>query len=219
MMHLIKIISYILGGVGIFAVLQYSFFTGNNLTLKKSAVAVADICKGGQCEPQIRPDCKNSNLRIRPCQQISAHLWTWINTYGVSAIRQAYFASGFTDEVKQATLFCNSGIYQPKKTYKRWSQHSFRRACDGNKIKVNGTTFTYKGHRLENPRSRDDRFFVAFLDTWGTFGPGLNVRTGTLSIDFNRGVRDCREDKRHCRHYHISKPCYACIFTSHMAYE
>ncbi len=205
--------------IGVIALIAYNYApVTESLKIKAEA---EPICINGYCEPQVVPDCKNSRIKIQPCQKISENLWRWINSHGASAIETAYYESGHTDPVKSATIYCNSGIYNQKRISgrKRWSQHSYRRACDGNRIRVNGKMFTYKGKGVRRPKTTHDRFFISFLDNWGTVGLGLNVRSAFYFLDFNRGVRDCREDNRHCYHYHLSKPCYTCIFTRTMGYE
>lgn len=184
------------------------------------------LCINGYCEPQVRLNCKASKIKIKPCQQISENLWRWINSHGYLAIEAGYRAAGYKDTVKSAVIYCNQGIYNRKKIVskrrtrrRRWSQHSYRRACDGNKITVNGVTFTYKGSGVKKPRTTSDKFFVSFLNNWGTVGLGYKVKSALYLMDFNRGVRDCREDARHCYHYHLSKPCYTCLFTGSMGYE
>ncbi len=202
----------------ILAVIIYNLpWAGNYIKIKSHA---APICIKLYCEPQIIPDCKNSLIKLQPCQQISKHFWSWINSHGFNAIRKAFRAAGHNEIITSATIYCNKGIYNKKRILgKRWSQHSFRRACDGNRIKVNNIIFKYRGYGVQRPKNKHDRFFVTFLDNWGTIGFGVNVRSTFALIDFNRGVRDCREDTRHCAHYHISKPCYSCIVTGAMGYE
>ena len=199
-------------------IIAYNYTWEHKVFLIKKAAA--PLCIKLYCEPQVRPDCKNSIIKIHPCQVISANLWRWINSHGYAALKKGYKAAGYSDEIKSATIYCNKGIYNRKRILgRRWSQHSYRRACDGNRIKVNQRTFFYSGPNVISEKTASDKFFKAFLDRWGTIGFGINVRSTLPLIDLNRGVRDCREDRRHCAHFHISKPCYLCILTGTMGYE
>ena len=198
--------------------IAYNYTWEHNLLLKKSSGA--PLCIGLYCEPQVILDCKASTIKLQPCQKISANLWRWINSHGYAAIKKGYQAAGYSGKIKSAVIYCNKGIFNKKRIFgRRWSQHTFRRACDGNKIIVNNKVFTYSGRGVKRPKTKSDYFFKAFLDRWGTIGFGINVASTIPLIDLNRGVRDCREDRRHCAHYHISKPCYMCIFTGTMGYE
>ena len=176
-------------------------------------------------EAQVRLDCASSSLRLEPCENISRYLWQWINDRA-TCINAAYSAA-LTREVaaQAATIFCDLGVYSDRRTRPggRWSQHRYRRACDGNRIIVDAKQFNYleavdadrSGARGKSPHYR---FFTAFLDCWGT--PGLGTRpSGGLTFDFNRGVRDWREDPvQHSQHYHLSRPCLMCRL-GEIAYE
>ena len=173
-------------------------------------------------EPQVELDCGSSNLKIEPCESMSRSLWEWINDRAYCI--EAAYSTALPGEhsVQRATISCDLGIYSERRTRlgRRWSQHRYRRACDGDRVVVNSEQFSYR-QAVEADRSgaKDQdmhyRFFTTFLDCWGP--PGLGTRPdGTLTFDFNRGVRDWREDPRgHSQHFHISRPCLACLLWRH----
>lgn len=169
-------------------------------------------------EPQVIPDCADSDLQLAPCQQLSERFVDWLNRSNECFADGLHAATGERDRVTRATLHCEDGIVGSGTTaggYKR--QHVFRRACDGRTVQVNGQRFHYLT-AVRDANSRDRRFFVAFLDCWGTAGVGADA-AGRLTWDANRGVRDWREDPaRHSDHYHLSRPClpWTC---GGMAYE
>jgi hypothetical protein len=193
----------------------------NELKLNKAA----NDLKSLHGEPQVRLDCASSNFRIEPCENISRDLWQWFNdrAYCISA---AYSAALEREVSAQAaTIFCDIGVHSDRRTRPggRWSQHRYRRACDGNRIVVDSRQFNYL-EAVEADRSHAKaknlhyRFFTTFLDCWGTLGLGIRP-DGGLTIDFNRGVRDWREDpEQHSQHYHLSRPCLTCKL-GEMAYE
>jgi len=173
-------------------------------------------------EPLVIPDCKGSRLKIKPCGRVSRSWLKHLNSR-VHAFADAYRAAGNQDAVVSATLHCGSGMYSPRKTRQgtRKSRHSYAEACDGNKISVNGKTFDYQ-RAVNEPKSSDRRFFVAFLDAWGTIGPGcmpdknytvLGVNVGCRPIVAdNCGVIDWRERGKNTQYgktYHLSY----CIYT------
>lgn len=176
-------------------------------------------------EPQVDLDCAASTLKLEPCATISHYLWEWIN-HQAYCVDAAYSAAMKSQRSAQTTtIFCNQGIRSDRRTRPggRWSQHRYGRACDGDHIIVDTERFNYldavaadrSGTKAEG---RHHRSFTKFLDCWGT--PGIGARPdGGLTFDYNRGVRDWREDpSRHSGHFHLSKPCLFCNFGD-MAYE
>ena len=175
-------------------------------------------------EPQVKLDCAASTLKITPCTTLSAEFRDWINSRAGCFLEGYAAATGATDVPQSVMLGCLGGIYAPRKTRTggRWSQHRYRRACDGRKILVGEQSFNYnaavKAARNGSIGDPHLKFYLAFLDCWGPPGPGM-APDGSIVYDANRGVRDWREDPRgHSGHYHLSVPCVTCIF-GEMAYE
>lgn len=175
-------------------------------------------------EPQVRLDCAASTLKIKPCTVISAEFHSWINARASCFVDAYQAATGAQTVPQSATLDCRSGIVSNRRTRrgKRWSQHRYRRACDGGRVTVDGETFSYSAAvsaaRKGLHSDTQLKFYLSFLDCWGSPGAGM-APDGSIVYDANRGVRDWREDPRgHSGHYHLSVPCVTCIFGD-MAYE
>jgi hypothetical protein len=207
--------------IGLFTVVLLPSIGRSDIRLNKLDREVSPL----HGEPQVALDCDTSTLRLEPCGVVSRYLWEWTNirAYCLDAAYSA--ALNGKRSAHAATIFCNIGIYSDRRTRPngRWSQHRYRRACDGDRIVVDAEQFNYldavKAHR-SGAKGRDPhyRFFTTFLDCWGTVGPGTRP-DGGLTLDFNRGVRDWREDPGgHSGHFHLSKPCLICSF-GEMAYE
>jgi hypothetical protein len=214
-------IHIILSLLSLVVVLLPNASLAESLVLKRMARSVPAL----HGEPQVITDCSANSLRIRPCVPISRSLWHWVNSKAHCFSAAFAVAERRRARARTATLSCEKGIHSERRTRSggRWSQHRYRRACDGDYILVNSIRFKYqdavRAARSKNARSnRHYRFFVAFLDCWGT--PGLGTAPdGSVVFDANRGLRDWREDPaQHSGHFHLSKPCVACK-AGQMAYE
>ena len=180
-------------------------------------------------EPMVLPDCAGSKLKISPCRRVARSWLKYLNSRA-HAFALGYQAAGYGDAIVSAVLDCSAGIYNPRKTRNgiRNSRHAYGEACDGNKITVNDQTFSYV-QAVYDAESPDRRFFVAFLDAWGTVGPGclpdknyvvmgVNVGCRPVKAD-NCGVIDWRErgkDSQYGSTYHLS---YCLYSNSNRAYE
>lgn len=168
-------------------------------------------------EPLVMPDCENSALKIAPCQRVAASWLAHLNERAY-VFADAFRAAGYVDEVKSAVLDCSLGLYSPRKTREgtRWSRHAFAEACDGNSVRINDVTFSYR-RAVRDETSADRTFFVAFLDGWGDVGPGCVPEKGYTILGNeigcrpimadNCGVIDWRErgaDSQYGSTYHLS---------------
>lgn len=185
-----------------------------NVELVLTVAAKAADANG---EPLVMPDCENSALMISPCQRVAASWLAHLNERAYVFI-DAYRAAGHEEEVASAVLDCSAGIYSPRMTREgiRLSRHAFGEACDGNFIRVNDVTFSYR-RAVRDETSPDRAFFVAFLDGWGDVGPGCVPEKGYTILGNeigcrpvmadNCGVIDWRErgmDSQYARTYHLS---------------
>lgn len=168
-------------------------------------------------EPLVMPDCENSALKIAPCQRVAASWLTHLNERAYVFV-DAFRAAGYEDEVTGVVLDCSLGIYSERKTREgvRWSRHAFAEACDGNSVRVNDVTFSYR-RAVRDETSEDRAFFVTFLDGWADVGPGCIPEKGytILGNDIgcrpvmadNCGVIDWRErgaNSQYASTYHLS---------------
>jgi len=168
-------------------------------------------------EQLVQPDCARSKLKIKPCARVARSLLKHMNSRA-HAFAMGYRAAGYTDVISVAVLDCSAGIYNPRKTRsgKRNSRHAYAEACDGSAVRVNNRTFSYR-RAVNNPASPDRRFFVAFLNAWGTTGPGCipqpgykiaGIKIGCRPVFMdNCGVIDWRERGRRSQYgstYHLS---------------
>ncbi len=168
-------------------------------------------------EPLVLPDCVGSALKISPCQLVAATWLAHLNSRAQTFVN-AYRAAGYEDEVTSATLDCSLGILNSRMTRDgtRISRHAFGEACDGNAVRINDVTFSYR-RAVTDENSVDRRFFVAFLDGWGELGPGCIPEKGytifgsrvdcrPVMVD-NCGVIDWRERGANSQYgatYHLS---------------
>jgi len=157
-------------------------------------LAIKSLAGKANGEQLVIPDCAASRLKISPCGKIARSLLKHLNSRA-HAFALGYQAAGYSDAVVSAVLDCGQGIYNPRRSRGgiRNSRHAYAEACDGDKISVNGHTFHYT-RAVHNPSSPDRRFFVAFLDAWGTVGPGCIPAKGYAVAGFKVGCRPVMMD-------------------------
>ena len=180
-------------------------------------------------ERLVKPDCAGSAVRIKPCGRVAA---TWVRHLNsrIGAFISGYRAAGYSDQVTSIILDCSSGILADRATRKgqRKSRHAYGEACDGSFVTVNSVKFAYR-RAVRKKRSKDRKFFLAFLDGWGDIGPGCRPKKGASILGYNVGcelipvdncgVIDWRERGRLSQYgstYHLSY----CYYTDPLrAYE
>jgi hypothetical protein len=165
----------------------------------------------------VKPACENSALKISPCQPVAASWLAHLNERAYIFV-DAYRAAGHEGEVTGAVLDCSLGMFSDRMTREgiRMSRHAFAEACDGNFVRVNDVTFSYR-RAVRDDASADRAFFVTFLDGWGDVGPGCIPEKGYTILGNeigcrpvmadNCGVIDWRErgmNSQYANTYHLS---------------
>ncbi|MBX2806560.1 MAG: hypothetical protein KTR19_11360 [Hyphomicrobiales bacterium] len=145
-------------------------------------------------EPLVMPDCENSAVKISPCQRVAASWLAHLNARAYAFV-DAFRSAGYEDDVTNVVLDCSLGVLSRRKTRDggRWSRHAFAEACDGNRVRVNDVTFSYR-RAVRDETSVDRAFFVTFLDGWADVGPGCIPEKGYTILGNEIGCRPIMAD-------------------------